>query len=286
MALAGRQLEGGIRLVRPVGNGSHSVAYLAVTASGQPCTVKLFQPQLLDHAQRELEVGSRFRHPRLSRVGRLTWLDDYPALVMSWVPGETLLAHYRRRPALRCEPYAYLTTLADVLDGLDHMHQLGMLHRDVKPDNILVQPSGRAILVDYDLSGPLDEPLHARVGTPAFQSPEAQAGGELGTASDLYGVGLLLYWGLWGALPEPDPDTDILDLDALAPEAELSSGSSDVCPEPFFQAEAQTLIRQLLQPRAQGRPASAAAVRGELLNWREELPAPAAQPAPPLRLDR
>ncbi|MDO4262663.1 MAG: serine/threonine-protein kinase [Deinococcus sp.] len=266
MALAGKWLEGGLRLVRPVGSGSHSVAYLAVTPGGQPCTVKVFQPSMLAHAQRELEVGQRFRHPRLARAVRLTWANDCPALVMTWVPGNTLFAHYRRRPAMHCEPYAYLTTLADVLEGLDYMHGLGVLHRDVKPDNILVQPSGQATLVDYDLSGPLDEPLSGQVGTPAFSSPEAQAGGGLGPESDLYGVGLLLYWGLWAALPEPGHPPQPV--------------ASDLRPPPALRAQAQALADDLLRPLAAGRPSSASAVREQLLRLRAQCSQPQPEAAP------
>ncbi|GHG03140.1 serine/threonine protein kinase [Deinococcus piscis] len=269
MALAGKRLEGGIRLVRPVGTGSHAVAYLAVTPGGQPCTVKLFRPSMLAHAQRELEVGQQFRHQRLARIVRLTQLGEYPALIMSWVPGDTLFAHYRQRPALRCEPYAYLTTLADVLEGLDHMHRLGTLHRDVKPDNILVQPSGHATLVDYDLSGPLGEDLSGQIGTPAFRSPEAEMGAGLGPQSDLYGVGLLLYWGLWGALPEPES-------------APLPAGGCSQLP---FQHQAEALTHQLLRPQAGVRPSSASAVRAQLLNWRTQVSAPVAPSLPPLRLE-
>ncbi|ADY25799.1 serine/threonine protein kinase [Deinococcus proteolyticus MRP] len=272
MALAGKRLEGGIRLVRPVGNGSHSVAYLAVTPGGQPCTVKLFQPSMLLHAQRELEVGRQFRHPRLARIARLSRLNDFPALIMGWVPGDTLFAHYRQRPALRCEPYAYLTTLADVLEGLSHMHSLGVLHRDVKPDNILVQPSGHATLVDYDLSGPPGEELVGQIGTPAFRSPEAQLGAGLGPESDLYGVGLLLYWGLWGSLPEPD-----------GPPQPVGDRARTELP---FQVQAEALVTQLLEPYPLARPSSAAAVREQLLHWRALLSTPAAVTSPPLRLGR
>lgn len=269
MALAGRQLEGGIRLVRPVGSGSHAVAYLAVTAAGRPCTVKLFKPHMLPHAQREWQVGRRFRHPRLTRLGYLTLLDDFPALVMSWVPGETLFARYRQRPALICEPQAYLTTLLDILEALEHMHGLGILHRDVKPDNILVQPTGHATLVDYDLSGPMHEPLGGQIGTPAFQSPEAQSGEELGPPSDLYGVGLLLHWGLWGYLPDeigtgkPSPESSAA-IDATFAELPPPVGCE---PPPFLPAALQLLARLLLPDAAQ-RP-TAAAVRAELQPWIE-----------------
>ena len=147
-----------------------------------------------------------------------------------------------RPPALIHERQAYLRTLSDVLEALMAMHVGGWLHRDVKADNILVQPSGEAQLLDYDLSGPLYEVFDAplRIGTAAFQSPEARLGAALGPQSDLYSVGVLLYWGLCGTLPD-------------SPHPQFSAGPLG------------TLCRRLLDPDLARRPGDAGQVRSELL---------------------
>ncbi|WP_420595378.1 serine/threonine-protein kinase [Deinococcus sp.] len=240
MAIAGSRVAGRYTLVRPLGQGASSRAYLALGDDGQPYTVKLFFAELLGQAEREARM--QVRHPHLAQVLTLSSLNGQPAVVLRYSPGVPLFERYARRPALHHESQAYLRTLTDVLDALSAMHQAGMLHRDVKPDNVLALPSGEARLIDYDLSGPVHEQfaLPLRIGTEAYQSPEAGRGELLGPQSDLYGVGMLLYWGLCGTLPEgqwPSP--------GKGPLAEL--------------------CRQLLHHEVSGRPGDAAQVRAELL---------------------
>ena len=125
---------------------------------------------------------------------------------------------------------------------------MGIVHRDVKPENIIVDGDGSARLVDFDLSGPVGERFDSpvRIGTVAFLSPEAMLGEALGTESDLYGVGLLLHWGLYGELPPEDMRGD-------PPAAPLSS-------DPL-----ESLRLALLDPDRTSRPANALHVREELL---------------------
>lgn len=217
MPLAGQVVGEGVRLVRPLGRGSHSVVYFAVGPDGQSCAVKIFEPRFADHALREYRHGSGLDHPRLERVLGPVSVDDRPALIVTLARGVVLFERYARRPALTHERRAFLLTLAHLLGALGHLHARGVVHRDVKPENILVEPDGSATLVDFDLSGPSREAFATptRMGTAAFQSPEATRGEPLGPESDLYSVGVLLGWGLHGALSgaevPPPPLADPLD---------------------------------------------------------------------------
>ncbi|AWN22435.1 serine/threonine protein kinase [Deinococcus irradiatisoli] len=250
MSLAGTRVAGHYTLMRPLGQGASSLVYLALGDDGQPYTVKLFSAGLLDHAEREARM--RVRGPHLAEVMALSEVAGHPAVVLRFTKGTEMFQRYRLRPALRHEPGAYLWTLSDVLTALNAMHSAGMLHRDVKADNILVLRSGEAQLLDYDLSGPIHEEFAVpqRIGTAAFQSPEAGRGAVLGPESDLYGVGVLLYWGLYGVLPDLDGQTD---------SAELFAGDL-----PASERALAELCRRLLEPDPHRRPQHAGQVRAEL----------------------
>ena len=202
MSLAGTRIDGHYTLLRPLGKGATSTVYLALGDDGEPYTVKLFPAHLAEQAVRESQM--RVRGPHLAEVMMLCEVKGQPAVVLRFTRGVELFTRYRFRPALIYETQAYRCTLSNILEALSAMHAGGILHRDVKADNILVRPSGEAQLLDYDLSGPVSEvfDLPRRIGTAAFQSPEALRGEALGPQSDLYGVGVLMYWGLHGRLPD------------------------------------------------------------------------------------
>ncbi len=249
MPLAGTLVDGQYQLVRPLGRGASSVVYFAVGRDGLAYAVKLFPPELAHHAERELLHGEGLNHPRLARVLARTTVQGHPSLILAFARGQVLFNRYQQRPPLRRgdERRAYLLTLAHLLDALAHLHGQGTVHRDVKPENVIVDADGSAKLVDFDLSGPVGEAFDSpvRIGTAAFLSPEAMRGDPLTPASDLYGVGLLLHWGLYGELPSEEA------------EAGPPRGWP---PDPL-----EVLCAELLDPIWQQRPSSAAGVRQELL---------------------
>lgn len=205
MPLAGTLVDGRYRLVRPLGHGASSVVYFAVGTDGQPYAVKIFPPELAARADRELRTAGDLDHPRIARVLARTEVQGRPSVILHFARGRVMFERFERRPALSHSRKPFLLSLVHVLDALAFMHGRGLVHRDVKPENIIVDDGGSAKLVDFDLSGPSREQFHepVRVGTLAFQSPEAARGEPLAPESDLYGVGLLLYWGLHGEVPDP-----------------------------------------------------------------------------------
>lgn len=243
MPLAGTLVDGRYRLVRPLGHGASSVVYLAVGNDGLPYAVKLFPPELGARAEREFQTAADLAHPRIGQVLGRVELDGRPGLILSFARGRVLFQRYAARPALASERKAFLLTLAHLLEALTYLHARGLVHRDLKPENIIVDGDGSAKLVDFDLSGPIRESFGTpvRIGTLAFQSPEAARGEPLSPESDLYGVGLLLYWGLHGELP--------LDGTPLRP-------SSDPL---------ETLRADLMKSEREERPRSAWDTRGQLL---------------------
>jgi serine/threonine protein kinase/HEAT repeat protein len=146
--------------------------------------------------QREIEALRALRHPRIVTLHDSGWDEEYPYFVMDYVEGMTLREWLQKSPLDR---EMGVRIVADCLDGLDHAHRLGLVHRDLKPENILIDPEGNAHLTDFGLVKAIDENQSltrtgAVVGTPFYVAPEIiQGQGELGTRSDLFSMGVILY---------------------------------------------------------------------------------------------
>jgi len=195
-------------LVGPLGRGSAGQVFVAHdTLLDRHVAVKFIPARdaaLLARFRVEARAAARIQHPNVASLYRVGQLDGHAYLVWELVRGKSLDQLPRPMPAAQVLPLAI-----DVARGLAAAHRRGVLHRDIKPGNIVVADSGEAKLVDFGLAAILDAPSASAdaerdrtlVGTPYFMSPEAWRGDALDARSDLYALGLVLYELLAGEGP-------------------------------------------------------------------------------------
>ena len=175
--------------------------------------VKLLRSDAADASARarmeaEARLAGGLSHPGIARVLDYDESDEdepRPFIVMEHVDGETLSAALRRDGAMSAEHA--MRVVAEVAAALQVAHESGVVHRDVKPGNIMIDRTGRAVLVDFGIArSPSSEPLTSTgsiLGTADYLSPE-QAVGRVATGrSDLYALGVVAYSCLMGAPPFP-----------------------------------------------------------------------------------
>lgn len=216
--LTGRTL-GKYRLVEKLGQGGMAQVYKAYQPDlDRYVAIKVLHPHLTgdpDFAarfRREARAIAALEHPNIVRVYDFDTAEGLGFLVMEYLEGENLKQRLYR---LGCEgkrmDLAQVTEIVSVLtDALDYAHRQGLVHRDVKPSNVLLTASGRPVLTDFGIARMVDittiTESGGTLGTPAYMSPE-QGRGEPGDArSDIYALGAMLYQMCTGQLPF-DADT-------------------------------------------------------------------------------
>jgi serine/threonine-protein kinase len=155
----------------------------------------------------EARAAAGLSHPVIVGVYDVDTEGDSPAIVMELVTGESLSAMIERNGPL--EPARAASITADVADALFHAHQQGVIHRDVKPGNVLVADDGSTRLVDFGIAHSLAASAERLtltgtvIGTLRAMAPEQLAGGPIGPRTDLYGLGVVLHEALTGRSPYP-----------------------------------------------------------------------------------
>ncbi|MGE3167102.1 MAG: serine/threonine protein kinase [Planctomycetota bacterium] len=199
---------GGFQILERIGAGAVGTVYKARQLSlDKVVALKVLNqslsknPKFVEQFIREAKAVGRLNHPHIVHAIDAGEADGYDYLAMEYVPGETLKKRVETRQRL---PEAEVLEIARAAtQGLVNAHQNGLLHRDMKPDNILLGPEGQIKIADLGLAMPLNDAQvqaveHKRMGTPFYLSPEQATGKSVDERSDLYALGATLYHALAG----------------------------------------------------------------------------------------
>ncbi|MFG2025089.1 serine/threonine-protein kinase [Streptomyces sp. NPDC048825] len=209
----GRLIAGRYRLLGKLGHGGMGTVWRAQDETVDR-EVAVKEPRVPDHLpereranvfermRREARAAARLDHPAVVNVHDVAVVDDRPWIVMELVPGRSLGAALQEG-TLGVREAAKIGL--DVLGALDAAHAAGILHRDVKPDNVLLGPHGRVVLTDFGIAQIEGETnltdTGGFVGSPEFIAPERVLGQRPGPASDLWSLGVVLYAATEGISP-------------------------------------------------------------------------------------
>jgi tRNA A-37 threonylcarbamoyl transferase component Bud32 len=247
----------GYRCVRRLAVGGSSSVFLADSMrTGQQRVLKVFRqvPDVVegsttfDRFLREYDLVAHLEHPNIARIYDLGVADDHVYLAMEYFPGGDLRSRMRQPMPWR-EALGYLRQLAAALGAL---HAIGVLHRDVKPGNVLLRDDASVAFIDFGLARQLGlesdiTGTGAIFGTPHYMSPEQGHGLPLDERSDLYSLGVMLHEMLTGRKPfVADSPLAVIYMHANAPIPRLAPSAQHL----------QPLLETLLAKQAAGRPAS------------------------------
>ena len=286
--LARRQTSGLVvgpyTLLTPVGRGGVGVVYLASAADGKLVALKILPParvraeaRSLERFRREFAIGKRApAHPNLTQTLDAGESHGVHYLALEYVRGLTLRQHVQAHGTLSVGEAARL--FAGLADGLHALHEAGVVHRDLKPGNVMLTPDGDAKLLDYGFAlirgeeRPADPAILGgpgyTLGTMDYLPPEQSAdAATVGPAADLYTLGCSLYFAFTGQVPYPGGTA----LD------KIRKHRTDAIPDIHFEnptvpSEFAQLVAWLMAKRPERRPRSAAEFAGHLRKWADPPP--------------
>ena len=205
----GALFDGRYRIVGRLGQGGMARVFLAQDESlHRQVAVKVLadrhsdDPHFIERFQREARAAARLNHPNIVQVYDQSQTAGMSYIVQEYVEGETLKDLIRRESPI--EPRRAITIGLQILAALRVAHQQGVIHRDVKPQNILVQPDGKIKVADFGIASAGDTEMTEAgsiVGTAQYLAPEQARGLPVGPPADLYAVGIVLYEMLSGRVP-------------------------------------------------------------------------------------
>ena len=204
----------GYRVVKALGRGGMASVFLAMQESVQrEVAIKVLAPTLMgdpsfgERFLREARIAAKLRHPHVVQVHDVGVSGACHYIAMEYLPGGPVL---RRDQPPRGMRFA-LQACREIASALGYAHARGVIHRDIKPDNILLREDGAAVLTDFGIARASDNVRMTMtgsiMGTPSYMSPEQARGHELDGRSDLYSLGVVFYELLTGDVPYTAADS-------------------------------------------------------------------------------
>lgn len=208
--MTGRVIAQRYQILDTIGKGGMAIVYRAIdNRTGHSVAIKVLRPEFsqdeefLSRFQREAEAASKVSHHNIVNLLDVGMDGDSRYLVMEYVQGKTLKELIRQKGKL---PYATACQIAiRILSALQHTHRNGIIHRDIKPQNILVQSEGHIKVADFGIARMANSSTLTKgdsvMGSVHYFSPEQAAGENVAETSDIYSVGVVMYEMLTGQVP-------------------------------------------------------------------------------------
>jgi serine/threonine-protein kinase len=263
---AGQTLAGRYRVVAPLGKGGMGEVYRADDLTlGQPVALKFLPPHLVNDLDRlarfrkEVATARQVSHPHVCRVYDLAEHGGQQFLTMEFIDGEDLASLLTRGGRLPEEKGIEISR--QLCGALAAVHEQGLLHRDLKPHNVMLDGRGKVRLTDFGLAAAAADlsATEIRSGTPLYMAPEQLAGQEVSVQSDLFALGLVLYELFTGRKAFP-----AVNREELARKYAADTPSKPTSHVSGLNAAVERALLRCLQRQPQDRPRSAHEVQAAL----------------------
>ncbi len=279
---------GNYRVVERIGEGGMGTVYRAMDEMlDREVALKVMRPEvsrqpgLHERFRQEAVALARLNHPRIAAVYGLERYNNDLVMVLEFVRGETLEAIVQRSGRLDWRRAFELG--AEALEGLEHAHRKGVVHRDMKPANLMLAPDGHVKVMDFGIARLMGRSRQTRmgaaVGTPMYMSPEQLRGEDVDGRSDLYSLACVLYELITGHLAfEADSDYELMMKQLNTPAPPVRATVADV---PLV---VDDVLQRALAKAPDARFGDAHAMGAALRQAISAAPALPARPAPATRL--
>ncbi len=223
-----------------------------------------FSEAILRRFKREIRLARKISHPGVVRIFDFWEAGPLKFVTMELIEGRNLRLELDRRGAFPV-PVA-LRVGREILEALAAAHEVGVVHRDIKPDNVLLLPTGKIKVLDFGIAqglepeSPADATLtHSIVGTPEYMGPEQIMGGQVDIRTDLYSTGLVIYELLTAEMPFQGPDRLAIAHQRISTNPEPPSRKN-----PQITPRVDSFVLALLKRRPEDRPQSASEAIAEI----------------------
>ena len=264
--LPGSIVAGRYRILSMLGKGGMGEVYRATDLTLAQSVALKFLPEeaarnerWLERFHSEVRIARQISHPNICRVYDIGEFEGTPFISMEYVDGDdlgALLGSIGRLPSDKA-----LETARKLCAGLAAAHDKGVIHRDLKPQNIMISRRGEIVIMDFGLAAVADSlgGAEARNGTPAYMAPEQLRGSEVTAKSDIYALGLVLYELFTGKKPyEAKSIPELIQLQEAQSSITMTSMAADIDPA------VEKIIKRCLHPDPAMRPSSPLAIAAAL----------------------